>query len=132
MNIGRTNPCLIFAKPLFVIFFHPYVSVSKAARVQISCIDSHKNITFVFQQNFDKVFGFVMEVIPKLKCFLNFSQKFLYFSNIIKAVQVSKNLFFLYLIFYSYKLLTPSKEASFSMNFFLFFIKRSSYFYQTF
>ena len=64
MNIGHINPRLIFAKPVFVITFHPYVSVSKAAMVEISSIDSDKNIIFVFQVNFYKVFGFVMEVVP--------------------------------------------------------------------
>ena len=64
MKTGHINPRLIFVKPVFVITFHPYVSVSKAARVEISTIDSDKNIIFVFQVNFCKVFGFVMEVVP--------------------------------------------------------------------
>ena len=64
MNIGQINPCLIFTKPLFAITFHAYVSVSKAARIEISSIDSDKNIIFVFQVNFYKVFGFVMAVVP--------------------------------------------------------------------
>ena len=62
MNIGHINPCLIFAKPVFVITFHTNVSVSKAARVEISSINSDKNI-FVLQVNFYKTFGFVMEVV---------------------------------------------------------------------
>ena len=63
MNIVHINPGLIFAKPVFAITFHPYVSVSKAARVEISSIDSDKNIIFVFQAIFYKVFGFVIEVV---------------------------------------------------------------------
>ena len=64
MNMGHINPRLIFAKPIFVITFHSYVFVSKAARVEIRPIDSDKNIIFVLQVNFYKVFGFVMEVVP--------------------------------------------------------------------
>ena len=64
MSIGHLNLRLIFAKPVFVIIFHPYVSDSKAAKVVISSIDTDKNIIFVFQAIFYKVFGLVMEVVP--------------------------------------------------------------------
>ena len=63
MNIGHINPCLIFTKPVFIITFHTNVSVSKVARVEISSINSDKNIIFVLQVNFYKTFGFVMEVV---------------------------------------------------------------------
>ena len=62
MNISHINPYLIFTKSVFVTIFHPYVSVKKAAGVKISSIDFDK--IFVFQVNFNNVFGFVMEVDP--------------------------------------------------------------------
>ena len=64
MNIGHINPRLAFTKAVFAITFYPYISVSKAARVEINSIGSDKNIIFVFQVNFYKVFGFVVEVVP--------------------------------------------------------------------
>ena len=64
MNIGHINPRLIYAKSVFAIIFHSNVSVSKAARIEISSIDSDKNIIFVFQVNFYNVFRFVMEFVP--------------------------------------------------------------------
>ena len=58
MNISHINPRLILAKLVFVITFHPYVSVSKVAGVEISSIDSDKKTIFVFQVNYYNAFWF--------------------------------------------------------------------------
>ena len=129
MNICDINPCLILTKPIFVIIFHPYVSVSKVARVDISSINSDKNI-FLFQVKF---LVWLWRLSPKFKCFLNF------FSKVSLLFQYNHSRIgfkspFSYLILCSRKFLTfsasSSKEASFIMKCFLSLMKRSSYFYE--